>query len=189
MTSADLYNLVQTYGLSLLFPLSVLEGPIVTVLAGFLARQELLPLGWAFGVLVAGDLTGDALHYALGRSGLRILPERWQRRCHATPDQIAPMVAHFAQKGGRTLFVAKITHSLGFAALVAAGAARMPFGSFLFFNLLGTLPKTAALLALGYVFGRTDQGLAHLVFVATLVGFAICLALLLRMFLKHRCKT
>lgn len=150
LSSDTITQLIQAHGLLLLFPLSVAEGPIVTVAAGWMAKLGLLPLGWTYLVLVLGDLVGDALHYALGRRGLRLIPERWRRRLGIDADALRGLARHFETRGGRTLIVAKLTHSLGFAALIAAGAARMPFLPFLWFNLLGTLPKTLAFLLLGY---------------------------------------
>ena len=154
MTSDALVALIQGGGLWLLFPVAVLEGPIVTVIAGWLARLGYVSLVWAFVVLVAADLVGDGLFYALGRWGPSILPRRWIERLGLTPQRLAKVGAHFRRNGGRTLIAAKLTHSLGFAALAAAGAGRMPVAPFLWFNLLGTIPKTLAFLALGYLVGE-----------------------------------
>ncbi|OSP54165.1 DedA family protein [Pseudoruegeria sp. SK021] len=147
-------QLLQSHGLALLFPLAVLEGPIVSVIAGWLTRLGYFAFPWAFVVLVLADLIGDAGMYWLGRSGLQVLPDRWRRRLRIDEPRIEPLAAHFQTRGGRTLILAKITHSLGFAALIAAGAGRMPFGSFLWFNLLGTLPKTLFFLMIGYALGQ-----------------------------------
>jgi membrane-associated protein len=149
-----LAQILQTYGLWLLFPLAVVEGPIVTVIAGWLARLGMLPLVPTALVLIFADLVGDVLLYSLGRSGLGMLPHRWRDRMGLRPDRLADLAAHFDTKGGRTLILAKLTHSLGFAALVTAGAARMPVVPCLWFNLVGTIPKTAALLAIGYAVGE-----------------------------------
>ena len=156
VTLATLTTLIQNNGLALLLPLSVVEGPIVSVVAGWLARLGLLPFGWAYGVLVLGDLIGDALHYAIGRSGARILPVRWRVRFGLEGAGAGQLVRHFGENGGRTLMVAKLTHSLGFAALIAAGAARMPLPAFLWYNLVATLPKSLAFLMLGYGLGHAS---------------------------------
>lgn len=151
-----LTTLMQNNGLALLLPLAVVEGPIVSVVAGWLARLGLLPLGWAYAVLVLGDLIGDALHYAVGRSGARFLPARWRVRFGLAGAGAGQLARHFGESGGRTLVVAKLTHSLGFAALIAAGAARMPLGAFMWYNLLATLPKSMAFLMLGYGLGHAS---------------------------------
>ena len=156
VTIATLTTLIQNNGLALLLPLSVVEGPIVSVVAGWLARLGLLPLGWAYGVLVLGDLIGDALHYAVGRSGARILPARLRQRFGLDDPTTGQLARYFGENGGRTLVWAKLTHSLGFAALIAAGAARMPLPAFLWYNLVATLPKSLAFLMLGYGLGHAS---------------------------------
>lgn len=174
-----LTTLVQDHGLLLLFPLSVAEGPIVSVLAGWLVKVGLLPLALTYTVLVLGDLIGDALHYALGRYGTRWLRPKWRARLgidRATNDEL---IRHFDHSGGQTLVMAKLTHSLGFAALVAAGAARMPFWPFLGYNLAATLPKSAAFLALGYGLGHASGAIDVWLWRVSLGGLVIGVALLI----------
>ncbi len=177
-----LTTLVENHGLLLLFPLSVAEGPIVSVIAGWLVKLGLLPLIGTYAVLVAGDLIGDALHYALGRFGAGWLPPRWRARLGIDRALIVDLTRHFDRSGGRTLVLAKLTHSLGFAALIAAGAARMSFGKFLWFNLLATLPKSAALLGLGYALGHAAGAIDLWLWRASLSGFAIGAILLIWIF-------
>jgi membrane-associated protein len=156
MTAATdlLVQLLQANGLLLLFPLAVIEGPIVTVIAGWLARLGYLPLGWGVLILVVADLVGDSLLYRLGRAGPNVLPQKLRQVLGVTDARIALMAEHFSQRGGRTLIAAKLTHSFGFVVLVAAGASRMSFPVFLFFNLVGTIPKTLFFLLIGYAVGE-----------------------------------
>ncbi len=161
-------TLLRTNGLPLLFPLAVIEGPIVTVIAGWLARLGYFPLRWAMVVLVLADLLGDSLLYALGRAGPDLLRQKWQLALGVTEARIAQVAEHFARRGGRTLLVAKLTHSFGFAALVAAGASRMSFPAFLFFNLVGTIPKTLFFLLLGYAVGEAHVAIDSWIWRASL---------------------
>ena len=156
MTAATdiLVQLIQTNGLLLLFPLAVIEGPIVTVIAGWLARLGYMPLGWAVLILVVADLVGDSLLYGLGRAGPNVLPQKLRQMLGVTDARTALMAEHFSKQGGRTLIAAKLTHSFGFVVLVAAGASRMSFPAFLCFNLVGTIPKTLFFLLIGYAIGE-----------------------------------
>lgn len=149
-----LVQLLQTNGLLLLFPLAVIEGPIVTVIAGWLARLGYFPLVWAVLILVVADLVGDSLLYGLGRAGPNVLPQKLRQVLGVTDARIALMAEHFSKQGGRTLIAAKLTHSFGFVVLVAAGASRMSFPAFLCFNLVGTIPKTLFFLLIGYAIGE-----------------------------------
>ncbi|MCR8725900.1 DedA family protein [Frigidibacter sp. ROC022] len=178
-------QLIQAHGLLLLFPLSVVEGPIVSVGAGWMAKLGLVSFGWAYVILILGDLIGDALHYAAGRSGLRLFPERWRKRLGIDSAAMQALVNHFEVRGGRTLILAKLTHSLGFAALIASGVARMPFLPFLWFNFLGTLPKTLAFMLLGYAMGHAQTLISTWLWRGSLVVFVLGVVALI-WFLRHR---
>lgn len=155
LTVADtVLHLLQAHGLLLLFPLAVIEGPIVTVIAGWLARLGYFPGGQAMLILVLADLIGDSLLYGLGRSGSGVLPPKWRRALGVTDTRITRITEHFSKNGGRTLIAAKLTHTFGFVVLVAAGASRMSFPVFLWFNLVGTIPKTLFFLLVGYAVGE-----------------------------------
>ncbi len=176
VTLDSVIQLIQTHGLLLLAPLSVLEGPIVTVIAGYLASLGLLNTAGALAVVVAGDLVGDALLYLAGRKGIKCLPQRWRDRLGLNADRVEALKGHFGARGGRTLVIGKLTHSAGAAILVAAGAARMPAGAFLWWNLIATLPKSAAFLALGYAFGAAYSQIDLWIFRVSFVLLALLLA-------------
>lgn len=148
-------SLISTHGLWVVAPIAVLEGPIVTVISAWLAQRGLFDLPQLILVLVLADLAGDAILYAVGRWGLHRLPPHWLRRVGLREGRLRLMSRRFDHQGGRILAFGKLTHAAGAAVLVAAGLARMPFGSFLFFNTLATIPKTLAFVALGYLIGHT----------------------------------
>ena len=173
MTFDTLIADIGSYGAVILLPLSVLEGPIVTVLAGYASRLGMFQIPVAFFIVVLGDLIGDALFYLMGWRGLRLFPQTWLARLGLLPDRVAALSDHFADKGGRTLILAKISHSAGAAVMVAAGMARMNFGMFMWFNLLGTLPKSAVLLALGYVLGEAATKLGPTITEGSMIMLAL----------------
>jgi membrane protein DedA with SNARE-associated domain len=147
-------RLIETHGLVLLVPLSILEGPIVTVIASYAARLGYLNIYAVFVVCVLGDLIGDGALYWIGWTGGPWVPPRTRTWLGMGQVRTAKLVHHFRVHGGRTLILGKITHSAGFLVLLAAGAAKMPFGKFLLFNTLGTLPKTAFFCVIGYTIGH-----------------------------------
>lgn len=145
--------LIQAYGLWILAPFAIIEGPIATVLAAYLAHGGYMNVAAVYMVCVLGDLIGDAILYLLGRYGAGRLPDGITQRLGMTQARKLAMTQHFTAKGGRTLILAKITHSAGLPVLIASGMAQMNFPLYLWYNLLGTLPKTAALVLIGYYFG------------------------------------
>jgi membrane-associated protein len=165
--------LLQEQGLAVLFVLAVVEGPVATVVAGALAAAGLFdPLG-VLAVALAGDLVGDGLLYALGRFCPQLARRMFPGRM---PLQPAGLQAMFARRGGWLLLIGKLTHVAGFAVILTAGFARMAVGQFLLFSLAASLPKVAALAALGWVFGLSlgagDLGLILVGVIAT-AGIAV----------------
>jgi membrane protein DedA with SNARE-associated domain len=164
-------TLIAANGLLLMAPLAVIEGPIVTVIAAYLASLGLLDLRAVIVVAVLADLVGDTILYFVGRNGLGGLPGRWRTRLGMPAERVERLADHFRRKGGRTLVVGKLTHSAGAAVLVAAGTARMPFGAFLLFNLVATVPKVLVFAALGWVFGSAYSQVDHWIFVGSSLLF------------------
>jgi len=138
-----------------IFPLAVIEGPIITVLIGFFISLGVFNPLIAYVVIVAGDLVGDALHYAAGRWGGRKFIDRWGRYFGVGPGQIETIKNQFDKRGDKLLFVGKMSHGIGGAFLVAAGFIKMPFNKFIFANMLATLVKSVVLLTIGFYFGQS----------------------------------
>lgn len=187
MISLDsILHLVQTYGLWLIFPLAIVEGPIVTVIAASVVALGRLDLGTVFLVLILADLVGDLLYYGIGRSGARWVPRRWHERLGLEGPRRAELERHFKGHGGKTLVIGKLTHSAGLFILVAAGAARMPIGRFLLFNLIGTLPKTAGFMAIGYSLGYAYKAIDSYIFRVSLVLLVLLALVVLIWFMRRK---
>ncbi len=142
------------YRYAILFPLVIIEGPIVTILAGFLASLGQFNLFICYPLIVVGDVIGDLFMYAQGRWGGKPVVERWGRRFGIKPDLVERLEEHFKKHPGKTLVFGKISHFLGGPVLIAAGMARMSLPKFLWFNFLATLPKSLVLLLVGFYFGE-----------------------------------
>ena len=174
----EIQHILAIYGYAAMLPLAVIEGPVVTVFAGFLAAQGLFDLAGVYAIAVLGDLIGDVMYYAVGRWAsdrwkAQAPPDRrgrWAARLHQRVNVLAPRIR---TRAGAMLLFGKLTHSAGFAVLLAAGAARVKLRRFLAFNLLGALPKVLVLVLLGSWFGRRYAGWQGDLRIAGLVGFVL----------------
>jgi membrane protein DedA with SNARE-associated domain len=170
------------HGSALILPLSVIEGPVVTIVTGFLTAQGYFDWRWAFFMLVCGDLIGDVIYYWIGRNGitpLRLLGRRIGVRGTISPD----LQQQMKQNAVKMLLIGKWTHSIGCLVLVGAGMLRVPLPRFLLINLLATLPKSAVLLSIGYFAGVHiaffERHAGFIAFALTVAG-ALAIALILR---------
>jgi membrane protein DedA with SNARE-associated domain len=164
---------IAAHGYAALFLATLVEGPIATVIGAFLASQGLLDLAAVYAVAVAGDLAGDLLLYAIGRA--EWVPQRLRRMGYAGRVQrwLGASRGRLCAHAGRMLVFGKLTHAAGFLVLLAAGAARVPILPFVGYNLLGTLPKSAIFLLLGFFLGASYHR------IDTYLWIASCVALLL----------
>lgn len=131
-----------------------MEGPLVTVFAGYLAFRGYVNPLFVLAVVVAADLTGDLALYGAGRWSRGDVVMRWSKHVGVTPRRLELVERHFARHGGKTLVAGKAMQVVGAAILFTAGAARMRLRWFVGYNLLATVPKSLALLLIGYFFGR-----------------------------------
>ncbi|HBM59599.1 MAG TPA: hypothetical protein DD444_10450 [Citreicella sp.] len=161
--------LIVKDGLAILAPIAMLEGPIVTVIAAWLASRGLLDIWSVAIVVIVADIVGDMLYYALGRWGLNRLPQPWLVKLGLNRVRLASLAGHFHEKGGRTLVFGKLTHTAGAPILVAAGLARMSLWRFFWVNLLATIPKSLFFVVLGYTLGSAYSQIDNWIARASLV--------------------
>ncbi|MDX5627563.1 MULTISPECIES: VTT domain-containing protein [unclassified Brenneria] len=171
-------GLIAQHGLLLLTPLAVLEGPIVTVIAAYLARLDYFNLTAVCIVVILADLVGDLGFYALGRWAIKAdgVPPRWLSRFGLSQARLQKMGSNFETRGGKILAFGKLTHSAGAAVLLAAGMARMRLRPFLFYNTLATIPKSLFFVAIGYAFGHFAAQVDDWIAVTSLVLLVLLLA-------------
>jgi membrane protein DedA with SNARE-associated domain len=171
------------HGSALILPLAVIEGPLVSIAAGFLSAQGYFDWPWALGLLVCGDLIGDVTYYWIGRTGktgLNGLLRRLRVRSTVTPD----LQRHLKDHATKMLLIGKWTQSIGVVVLIGSGMLRLPLAKFILVNLLATLPKSAVLFGVGYFAGGHFPLFEHHLVIATimlgLVGVAASMLVLRR---------
>ncbi len=188
----SLHNIVVwllAYRYEILFPITIIEGPIITIIAGFLAFQGYFNIFAVYGIAVLGDMVGDIIYYSIGLWGGRKFIERWGYFFGITVEKISKLETHFSLHSGKTLLFGKFSHVTGMPILVSAGMAKMPFRKFVWFNFLGTLPKVFLLAIFGYYFGAAyEQINTYFNYGFFIVLLAIC-ALGLIYFLSKKSKS
>lgn len=145
---------ITQYGYVVIFPIAVVEGPIISILSGFLASLGLFNIFIVYSVLVLGDLCGDTIYYCIGRFGAGPFFRRWGHLFKISEDQLLSLENNFKKHEVTALILGK-THPTGSLVLATAGFVKMKFNRFFFVSLFSTMVKTAILVAIGYYFGRS----------------------------------
>lgn len=141
------------HGILILFGLALMEGPLVVLAATALAHMGAADIRAVWTVAVLADLAGDLLLYALGRYAPDLLPQRLR------PQLVQQKAAAlFRLRGPQILLAAKLTHFAGLPTLISAGFGQMNMGTFLVWNLLGTVVKVSVIILVGWHFWQAIEG-------------------------------
>jgi membrane protein DedA with SNARE-associated domain/membrane-associated phospholipid phosphatase len=158
----------------------VVPGEIAVLLGGVLAANHRVSLAAVFAAAIAGAVIGDSVGYWVGhRYGTRLLDSRPGRVVR--PEHRRRGERYLAERGGRAVLLGRFTAALRALIPGLAGMARMPYRTFLVYNLAGAALWASAVVLAGYLAGASWQRAAHW---ASRVGLAILvlvgLALVLR---------
>ena len=173
---AHIFSWIVTYGYFIILPVAIIEGPIITVIAAFLASQGYFNVFIVYPVGVAGDVIGDFLYYLVGKYAKRFLVKHPKSKfLGITEERITKLEHHFDRNSTKTLLFGKWTHSMGFATLLSAGAAEMPAGKFIWITFLGTVPKSLVFVLIGYFLGSAYQSINSYLGKTSLILFFVLL--------------
>jgi membrane protein DedA with SNARE-associated domain len=158
---ASIIALLLEYKYALLFPIALVEGPMVSILGGFLASSHFLNVYLVLLVVLAGDLIFDSIYYGLGRYGGTRVIKKYGRYLRINRKQVTKLERHFHSHTGKTLFIAKFTHGLGWAVLFSAGVAKVPYKKFILNNFCSAALKSTVLVIFGYYYGYAYQRISE----------------------------
>jgi membrane protein DedA with SNARE-associated domain len=149
-------ELLLTYKYFIIFPLAIVEGPFVMMICGLLVKLGYLNFTLAFILLMTGDLLGDIIWYGIGYKFGMTFVKKFGKFFGIGEENIQKVKSIFHKYHAAILFLSKITMGLGFAlvTLVTAGLSKIPFRRFVFWNALGGIVWTAALMLVGFYLGN-----------------------------------
>lgn len=129
-----------------------LPGDSLLFTAGFLASQEFLDIYWLMAVTFVGAVLGDSFGYGFGRRvGHRIFKREDSFLFHR--DNLERAQKLYQTHGGKTIILARFLPVVRTFAPILAGVGKMPYSTFLFYNLIGGFFWAVGLSWLGYYLG------------------------------------
>ncbi len=158
-------HLLAHYGYGLVFLIVMLESmglplPGESLLIGtalYCAATHRLDIAWVIVVAIAGAIMGDNFGYLIGRSvGFRVLA-RWGGHIGLTADRLTLGRYLFRRHGGKVVFFGRFIAVLRTFAAMLAGANRMPWPGFLFYNALGGIGWAGGYSLAAYLLGQQAE--------------------------------
>ena len=177
LTTGAIIALIIKYKYLIIFPIAVLEGPLIAIVAGFLAYSGYLNVIAVVLLLVFADLVGDSFYYSIGRFGRARFIHKYGRYIGINEERVASLEKQFEHHHWKIIAIGK-TQAIGSLILVAAGIARAPFRKFLWYNLFATIPKTILFVLIGYFFGHGYQTITTLSDSIGLISIFMSIALI-----------
>lgn len=134
-----------------------MPGETLVLVSGFLAGQGAFDLSLLIGTVAIAAIAGDSLGYELGRRLGRGWLLRYGRWFGVRERHLARVEGYLARHGGKSVFASHFMHLLRALMPFIAGAGRMPYRRFLFYNTLGCFLWAAIFATLGFFFGESWQ--------------------------------
>lgn len=158
-------------------------GEIAVILGGVIASEGRVPIFAVLAVASLGAVAGDSVGYAVGKKYGRALLARMPRL--VKPQQVERGVEVLNRLGGRAVFVGRFTAALRVLVPGLCGIARMPYRTFLLWNLVGGVCWASASAMLGYLAGR---GYRRVQAQVSYAGYTLLAAIVIAavLFLLHR---
>lgn len=131
-----------------------LPGDSLLITAGIFAAADVIPLRWLLLPVMVCAIVGDQIGYWIGRSAGAALYKRedsfFFRRSHLQR-------AHdfYEKYGGRAVILARFVPIVRTFCPPVAGAARMPYGRYVMFDIFGGIFWVGAMILGGYSLGRS----------------------------------
>lgn len=137
-----------------------MPGDITLLVAGLLANQGTLKLGWLILIASIGAICGDSAGYFIGRYGGLKFIRRFGRYFFFKESHLEKTQRYFDAHGGKTILFGRFVAVVKSLGPVAAGIGRMPYGTFLFYNVIGSILSVSLYLTLGYFFGASWKAIS-----------------------------
>ncbi|MCQ8117542.1 DedA family protein [Methylomonas rosea] len=127
-----------------------LPGDSLLFAAGAFVAMDAFNLPILLGVLGAAAVLGDTVNYWIGRSiGQRAYSLSWVNREHLDRAQ-----AFYDTYGGKTIVLARFVPIVRTFAPFVAGIGKMPYSTFILFNIVGGVAWVLICVFAGYFFGN-----------------------------------
>ncbi len=176
--------MLQQYKYFILFPLAVVEGPIVAVIAGFLCSTGLLSPLIVYPIIVSGDITGDSICYSIGRWGKSKFLKKAGNWFGVNAEKTDRVRSIFNSNPVKTISLSKIVLGIGVAGIYLAGNARIPYRKFISICLVTSAVQYIVYLTIGILFGgaykRINHYLNYFASISIIAGAAIILFIFIR---------
>lgn len=173
---------ISHYGYLVAIPIMIIEGPIITLVMGFLSSLGLFNIFLVIVLGVISDLISDAIYYWSGyHGGPKVLEKLKIPQIHEN-DPLQGLKERFEQHPGKIFFTVKVLTGLAHSTFVLAGVTRINYPRVLKYTIPGGIIWTAGLAFLGYYFGKNATHIHELITRTGIIMFSLLVIFLVYKF-------
>lgn len=181
----QILEIIAFWGYPLMLLLMILEGPIVTLGAAFMASMGIFNVFIVLILSIFGDVVGDIVLYYIGFFGKKKFIPRKRKFLKSDSEIVTIIKNSFKRKGAQIIFFTKATTGLCYITFTLAGMLKLDFKKFLLFSILGGIVWSSFVVALGYYFGWIAEEIEkYIKFSGWFIFFLAVLTLFLIIFYK-----
>lgn len=149
-----LITFLVNYGYWALFIGMVIEGPVITLLAGFLTSLGFFKLHYVYLIILVADVIGDSIAYTIGYFGRKKILLKLFSWLQIHEEKLLGIEEFFKEHGGKSVFVSKFIAGAGSWTLITAGISRMNLKKFYTYSIGAAIIKSALYIGIGLFFGK-----------------------------------
>jgi membrane protein DedA with SNARE-associated domain len=139
-----------------LFAIAAFEGPMISVIAGFLVFLGKFNPFIAYPILVVADVIPDIIYYYAGRAGGSSgIVERYTKSHPFVFQNLALIKKLWHRHTNKTMWVSKLAYGLSTPLLISAGVVKVPPRTFVRSAIPVTLTQHIVTMSIGFILGNS----------------------------------
>lgn len=182
---SDLHPILQflvTYGYWIAVPIMIIEGPIITIVMGFLSSLGLFNILLVIALGTISDLISDTAFYWSGyHGGSKVLQKLKIPQVHEN-GALQKLKNRFDDHPGKIFFGAKVLTGVAQTTFVLAGVTQVSYRKILKYSIPGGVVWSTGLAVLGFYFGRYATDISLFLTRAGLILFGLLVVFILYKF-------
>lgn len=186
----EIFLILEQYKYWVIFPVVVFEGPIITILSGFLVSLGVLGGVLSYVLLLIGDVLGDIMFYFIGKySRTFSLAKKITTFLGYTEEREKFLQRHFDTHAHKTFLVAKFSQGVGSTVQMTAGMTGFDLRRYIWISIVGTIPKTFILMLIGYYMGGSYIKINEYLDSVALASVSVLIIVILYFIAQRQIKT
>ncbi len=151
--SNNLIPVIQTSKYWILLLLMIVEGPIITYIASFLASLKVFNIYIIFILSSLGNIIGDLILFYLGRSGKIILSKKYLGNINKK-IKLHKLEKYLITNPGKAILLIKLIPPLPLPGLILTGSSKIKLKTFLFYSITISILFSLFFTIIGYFSGN-----------------------------------